>query len=497
MARRVAKKGKKEDTPEKFKMFTKRSFLMTHDTSCEPPCLPNQPAPSVVMALLSQACVATNHQVAQRAAGRPATLSGPHLALGVVSHLVEGWQSRLEVWRRLRFEPTGPFAPVTISNQAVYERLANHGIDLMQHLFTLVTTHLAPTTIATEDRSLAPFAPLVLSMDESVLDTMLRRFPYKEELGHRAPRPLLPPGRIAALFNIRTQQWHRIDVLPDGQANCKVHARALLSGLPAGTLVLFDRGYTCFSFFDELTTAGLRWITRASKATGYPVVHAFVQRDDLFDGLVRVGRYRSDHAGYTVRLVRFRRHGQWHSYLTNVLDPLLLSAADVIRLYARRWDIELAFRVVQEHLHLHTHWSQDWPVLALQVWASVIVAQVYHALQVAVAAEADCEVFDVSLALLVRWVPRLLAQGHDPIEVLLRQGREMGIIRPSRRLPLDLPTVHLEEICWPPGDVCLWLPPRYAHKKAGKKNRKGEKQQKTPDPKSKETKTDASSPGAS
>jgi Transposase DDE domain len=451
---------------------------MTHDTSCEPLCPSNEHTQSLITALLSQACLAANQQVSKRAPGRQATLSGPHLALGVVSHLVDGWQSRLELWRRLRFEATGPFAPVQISNQAVYERLANHGIDLMQHLFTLVNEHLTPRTIATEDRSLAPFAPLVLAMDESVLDTMLRRFPYKEELGHRAPRPLLPPGRIAALFNIRTQQWHRVDVLPDGQANCKVHVRTLLFGLPAGTLVLFDRGYTCFSFFDELTTAGLRWVTRASKATGYPIVHAFVHRDDLFDGLVRVGRYRSDHAGYTVRLVRFRCHGQWHSYLTNVLDPLQLSAADVIRLYARRWDIELAFRVLQEHLQLHTHWSQDWPVLALQVWASLIVAQVYHALQVAVAAEADCEVFDVSLALLVRWVPRLLAQGRNPMEVLLCQGREMGIIRPSRRQPLDLPTVHLEEIFWPPDDVCLWQPPRYAHKKAGNKNRKGENENK-------------------
>jgi hypothetical protein len=67
---------------------------MAHDTSYEPICPPNEPTPSVITALLSQACVATNHQVAQRAAGRPATLSGPHLALGVVSHLVEGWQSR-------------------------------------------------------------------------------------------------------------------------------------------------------------------------------------------------------------------------------------------------------------------------------------------------------------------------------------------------------------------------------------------------------------------
>jgi hypothetical protein len=201
-------------------------------------------------------------------------------------------------------------------------------------------------------------------------------------------------------------------------------------------------------------------------------VHAFVQDDHLFDGLVRGGRSRADHAAYTVRLGRFRCKGRWQTYLTNVLDPLKLSAADIVSLYARSFDIELAFRLLQDHLQVHTHWSEQWEVLGLQVWASLLGAMVYHALQVAVAGQAFVSVFDVSVALVVRWVPRFLASQHDPMRVLLEQGRDLGIIRPWRRMPIEVPIVSWQELHWPAEDVVVWQEPRSAHKQAGNQHRK-------------------------
>lgn len=447
--------------------------MMSKNTTWDQLCPETQDAQSLIGPVLLEACSQQTSQQLRRQRGCPATLSWAHLALAVVLHLLQGWRSRLEVWRHVQRVPMGPFAPVRVSNQAVYERLDRRGISIMQRLFGSRSLWLHLRLTAYAEHHLAPFAPVVVALDESVLDTMLRRFPHKEELGHRTAKATrLPPGRIAGLFDLRYQQWHRVDVVPDGHANCKVHAPLLLDGLPVGSLILFDRGYASFPWYDELTRRGYFWITRPAKATGYPLVHAYVQQDHLFDGLVRVGRSHKDRAASIVRLVRFRCKGRWHAYLSNVLDPLTLSAADIVRLYARRWDIELAFRLLQDHLHLHTHWSEKWEVLALQVWASLLIAQVYHALQVELAARAGVEVFDVSLALLVRWVPLMLAQHQDPMSVLLAQGRAIGLIRPSRRIPIEVPTLCLNEIVWPPDDLLLWQEPRYAHKQAGNRHRK-------------------------
>jgi IS4 transposase len=50
-------------------------------------------------------------------------------------------------------------------------------------------------------------------------------------------------------------------------------------------------------------------------------------------------------ARHLIRLVRFGDGIGVRMYLTNVCDPLLLSLEDVAQVYARRWDIELAFRL--------------------------------------------------------------------------------------------------------------------------------------------------------
>jgi hypothetical protein len=96
-----------------------------------------------------------------------------------------------------------------------------------------------------------------------------------------------------------------------------------------------------FAWFDELTTAGFFWISRQIASPSFPVEHILLSQDGLFDALVWMGASSSNQARYAVRLIRYRYQGQWYSYLTNVLNPCVLPATEVVRLYARRWDIEI------------------------------------------------------------------------------------------------------------------------------------------------------------
>jgi len=227
-----------------------------------------------------------------------------------------------------------------------------------------------------------------------------------------------------------------------------------------------------FAWFDELTTAGFFWISRQIASPSFPVEHILLSQDGLFDAIVWMGASSSNQARYAVRLIRYRYQGQWHSYLTNVLNPLTLPATEVVRLYARRWDIELAFRLLKDHLQLNLLWSAKWEVIGAQIWACLTLAQLFHALQMKAAEQEGVDPFDVSLHLLVRHVPRWLAHGLSPLEQIQRHGRAMGLIRPStRRLP-QLPEVSWQDICWPPPDLLLERPPRYSHRPAGNRTRK-------------------------
>jgi hypothetical protein len=70
--------------------------------------------------------------------GRPETLTTLHLCLGVVLCGLEGFQSQLALWRRLCLESMGPFAPVLVGDQAVYNRLAR-GAEAMRAFFEQIS----------------------------------------------------------------------------------------------------------------------------------------------------------------------------------------------------------------------------------------------------------------------------------------------------------------------------------------------------------------------
>jgi Transposase DDE domain len=455
MSHRVVMSSKMKDNLFMTDVLSERRILlMLYDTASEQT---TDPGPELG-AKLEQLVLSlpTESTTAPGKRGRPQVLSAWHLSLAVLVCLLRGWQSQLEVWRLIAFFGVGRLPALPLSDQAVYHRLEQDGVSAFQACFAQVSRWLAQRLAPYENRRLAPFATAVLALDESVLDRVKRWVGWLREVPEGDSRLL--PGRLVGLFDVRLQQWLRLDVLLDANADCKVHARAMLSGLLSGTLLLFDRGYFSFPWLDELSQAGYWYISRLRAKTRYQMVHLLFQADGVFDALVYLGVHRSDQAAQVVRLVCFRVGKQHYSYLTNVLDPALLSVADIAQLYARRWDIELAFRELKEHLGLRLLWSAKLGVIYQQVWASLILAQLLHAFQVELAAHAQVEPFEVSLALLGRYVPRLL-HGEDPMEFLLTHGRAMGLIRPSSRTVIQAPVVPLQEVRYPP-EV---LHPREAH----------------------------------
>ena len=207
------------------------------------------------------------------------------------------------------------------------------------------------------------------------------------------------------------------------------------------------------------------WISRIREKTTYEVLHTFYEAGDLFDGIIWLGKYRADRAAYAVRFVTFTMNGTHYRYITNVLEPEKLSLHDIAVLYARRWDIELAFKMMKRHLNLHLIWSGKQTLILQQLWAVLIIAQLLHAVQLEIAGLAQVDPFDVSLDLLTRYVPLLASQGKDPVQMIVEDGCRVGIIRPSRRIrpktpPVDCHVFHP----LPPGTI-LKRKSRYAYRR--------------------------------
>lgn len=397
--------------------------------------------------------------------GRPRVL--PALALwgGLLVCVLRGFSSQLALWRLLSSGSFWFYPRFPISDQAVYKRLEQGGDAPLRQLFAQLSQVLAERLAPYRDERLAPFATDVVALDESTLDQVARRLPALRAVPRGDARLL--PGKLSAVFDLRRQQFRQVEYQPNPCQNEKQAARSLLAALAPGTLLLADLGYFAFAWFDALTDRGYWWVSRLRAKTSFTVLHAFYDDGRIFDGLIWLGKYRADRAAHAVRLVRFSVRGTTFSYVTNVRDPRVLPLNELARLYARRWDLELAFKLIKRHLGLHLLWSAKDVVILQQVWAVLCLAQILQALRLEIAGRAGVDPFEVSLPLLVEYLPRYAYEGRDPLAVFVAHGRALGFIRPSRRTVIQAPTVPPEQFSLAPPTLTLVRVPRYAHKDCG------------------------------
>lgn len=403
--------------------------------------------------------------------GRPRILPALCLWAGLLTCVARGFASQTDLWRLLTQQGLWDYPRFPVSDQAIYNRLAAAGTAPLEQLFARITALLADRLTPLAETTLAPFATQVVALDESDLDRMARLLPALRALPAGDARLL--SGTLAGVFDLRLQQWCRIAYRSETTQNEKVAARAMVSDLPPGSLIVADLGYFGFRWFDDLTDAGYWWISRLRAGTSYDVLHTYYRDDETFDGIVWLGTHRADRAKHAVRLVQFRVGEARHAYLTNVRDPQVLPLTEVARVYARRWDFEVAIKLVKRELGLHLVWSTKPVVIAQQLLAALVIAQILHALRFEVAQRAAVDVFDVSLPLLVRWMPRFAASGEDPVTLFVERGKAAGFIRPSRRIRPVAPGIVAAAMLPLPRDIPLARTPRYAQRKCSPRKGKG------------------------
>ncbi len=311
------------------------------------------------------------------------------------------------------------------------------------------------------DATLAPFATGVYALDETH-PRCGRPHAADPARACRSATTGCCPASCCTAFDLRTQRFATVQTTAVPRQNERVAARDLLATLPPGSLILADLGYFGFRWFDDLTDGGYHFVSKCRQKTSVAVVHVLAAghtpTGPVRDELVWLGTHRADRAKHLVRRITVPVGRTAHVYLTNVLDPATLPIADVVRLYARRWDIETAFKTVKRDLGLSLLWSARCDLLLIQVWGVLLLAQIASALR-ADAHQAG-RVFDVSLTLLLRSCAGRAGPGLGG--VVCGGGRALGYIRPSRRIRWQVPTIPLDQLTLPPPELVTERDGRYA-----------------------------------
>ncbi|MFB7394977.1 IS4 family transposase [Streptomyces sp. NPDC056191] len=174
---------------------------------------------------------------------------------------------------------------------------------------------------------------------------------------HHRRRPLrVPQVRAVVLAEIGTHGVldARLGGYRDGERSL---AYPLAGSTGPGDLVIADRGFWSVEFAHVFTVAGADLLVRLQSN------HVGTAQEELPDGsylsmarpgkevrlrAAREGRMLPRHVIY--RVITFAKGGKVAHLGTTLLDPEQYPAAELVALYRERWEIELAFDEIKNHL---------------------------------------------------------------------------------------------------------------------------------------------------
>jgi hypothetical protein len=150
---------------------------------------------------------------------------------------------------------------------------------------------------------------------------------------------------------------------------------ALRQMLKAGVSYIIDRGYNSYQLFADMAEMGAYFITRLLKNASYEVIISLpvsaqdAQRGILADQLIYLGEGDTRVEPVFRRVVYQAPDGKIYQYLTNRLD---LSPWIICQAYKYRWQIELFFRWIKNHLQVKHFLSRSENAVRIQLYAALI-----------------------------------------------------------------------------------------------------------------------------
>ncbi|MGB7934015.1 MAG: IS4 family transposase [Gammaproteobacteria bacterium] len=141
-----------------------------------------------------------------------------------------------------------------------------------------------------------------------------------------------------------------------------------------GSIVVYDRGYTDYGWYNQLTQKGIFFVTRLKKNAQYRVIkRRKVARDQgvSSDQIIEfTGSQARKHCPVPLRRIGYRdpQTGKHYIFLTN---HFALSARTIADIYKQRWQIELFFKWIKQNLKIKTFLGTSKNAVMTQIWIAL------------------------------------------------------------------------------------------------------------------------------
>jgi len=205
----------------------------------------------------------------------------------------------------------------------------------------------------------------VYALDATTIDLCLSLFPWAPfrttKAAVRMHTLLDLRGNIPAFIHISDGKTHEVNVLD-------------MLAFEAGAFYIMDRGYLDFARLYALHQAGSFFVTRAKR--GMDARRLYSMPTDRSTGIIcdqRImlnGFYIAQDYPEQLRRIRFKdpESGKTLVFLTN---NTALPALTIAALYKSRWQVELFFKWIKQHLRIKRFIGNSENAVKTQIWCAV------------------------------------------------------------------------------------------------------------------------------
>lgn len=211
------------------------------------------------------------------------------------------------------------------------------------------------------------FSETVYAFDSTTIDLSLSLFPWGKFRRRKSAvklRTLLDVrGSIPTSVYVTGGQVHNVNLLDELR-------------LEAGAFYLLDRGYVDFARLHTFTQACAFFITRAKKNMQFyrcssrpvePATGVWCDQTIRLTGIRTAQRYPDP-----LRRIHYF-DAEEDSRLTFLSSNFLLPLLSIAALYRARWQVELFFRWIKQHLRIKTFYGASENAVKTQVWVAMAV----------------------------------------------------------------------------------------------------------------------------
>ena len=208
------------------------------------------------------------------------------------------------------------------------------------------------------------FKNKLYSLDASTIDLCLSVFPWAKFRTTKGAIKLHVgldhDGYLPTFMQVTDGKVHEVNM-----------ARTL--NLPKGSIVVFDRGYTDYAWYNHLNENKVYLVTRQKKNACYTVIerHPVAGKSGITsDQTIRLTGTKAEQCPALLRRIGYRdpETGKHYVFLTNAFH---LAAKTIAAIYKERWQIELFFKWIKQNLKIKSFLGTSRNAVLTQIWVAM------------------------------------------------------------------------------------------------------------------------------